>query len=295
MRFVRYEYKDTISIGVLSEDESTVISLESMLPVRYEDMVQFIAEAGAEQLDQIKKIVCKGCRGLKTEEVRLLAPIERPIHDILCVGVNYRDHLEETKEKFADSNFQEPFKTVYFSKRSCAISGPGDVIEGRPDLDTKLDYEVELAVIIGKRGKDIPPEEAESYIFGYSVFNDVSARSLQQNHQQWFKGKSLDTFTAMGPCILTKDALPFPIHVDVKSYVNGELRQSSNTRRLIKTVPALIAELSQGMTLEPGDIIATGTPAGVGMGMNPPGYLKAGDVVRVEIPEIGMLENVVKM
>ncbi|WP_455618985.1 fumarylacetoacetate hydrolase family protein [Eisenbergiella sp.] len=150
---------------------------------------------------------------------------------------------------------------------------------------------MELAVIIGRRGKDIPKEEAENYIFGYSVFNDISSRRLQNQHGQWFKGKSLDTYTAMGPVILHRSALPFPVEADVRSYVNNEKRQDSNTRFFLTDIPQMIEDLSRGMTLEPGDIIATGTPAGVGMGCRPPRFMKAGDCVTCEIPPIGTLTN----
>ena len=158
-------------------------------------------------------------------------------------------------------------------------------------MDEQLDYEVELAVIIGKEGKDIPADKAEEYIFGYSVFNDISSRRIQNRHGQWFKGKSLDTYTAMGPVVLHKSALPFPVEADVKSFVNGEKRQDSNTRFFLADIPQIIEDLSKGMTLEPGDIIATGTPAGVGMGSNPPRFMKKGDEVVCEIPQIGRLVN----
>ena len=143
-------------------------------------------------------------------EVKLCSPINKPIHDIICVGVNYKDHLEETKESFEGDSFKIPNKTVYFSKRAIEIIGPDEVIKSRLDLDDQLDYEVELAIIIGKKGTCIPKEKVEEYIFGYSVFNDISSRKLQQQHQQWFRGKSLDTYTAMGPSIIYKTDLPFP-------------------------------------------------------------------------------------
>ena len=201
--------------------------------------------------------------------------------------------MEETKESFKD-DFTETEKTVYFSKRASEIIGTGDAVKSRMDLDTHLDYEVELAVIIGKKGSDIAKEDVEKYIFGYSIFNDISARELQQSHFQWYRGKSLDTYSSMGPCILHKTALSFPIEVDVKSYVNKELRQSSNTRLFLADIPQIISEISAGITLEPGDIIITGTPSGVGMGMKPQGFMKKGDVVTCEIPEIGKLINTIE-
>ena len=173
------------------------------------------------------------------------------------------------------------------------IIGPGADIVSRMDLDEELDYEVELAVIIGKKCKDVTREEAEDVIFGYSVFNDISARTLQREHQQWSRGKGLDTFSAMGPVIVTKDEMPFPIEVDVISSVNGEERQHSNTALFLNDIPGIIADLSAGTTLEPGDIIATGTPSGVALGMKEPKFMKPGDCVTVEIPQIGKLTNYV--
>ena len=232
-------------------------------------------------------------QGNLVKDIKICSPIKRPIHDIMCVGVNYKDHLEETQKNF-DKEFEKPKKIVYFSKRAYDIIGPEDSVKSRMDLDKKLDYEVELAVIIGKKGKDILEEDVEEYIFGYSIFNDFSARELQQSHVQWYRGKSLDTYSAMGPVILHKSALPFPIEVDIKSFVNGELRQSSNTRLFLANIPKIISEISTGITLEAGDIIITGTPAGVGLGFNPPKFLKKGDQVICEIPEIGKLKNIIE-
>ena len=227
------------------------------------------------------------------DQVRLLAPIERPIHDILCVGVNYQDHLAEANARV--KNFKkETNDAVYFGKRAIKIIGTNDLVEACLDIDNALDYEVELAVIIGKTGKNIAREEVEEYIFGYSIFNDFSSRRLQLKHMQWFKGKSLDTYSAMGPVILHKSALSFPVEVDIKCSVNGELRQNSNTRLFLNDIPKIVSELSQGMTLEAGDIIATGTPSGVGMGYKPGKWLKSGDEVICEIAQIGKLINKIK-
>ena len=180
---------------------------------------------------------------------------------------------------------------MYFAKRTIRILGANEESQGRFDIDEKVDYETELAVIIGKEGKGITEEKAEEYVFGYSVFNDLSSRDLQTRHGQWLMGKSLDNYTIMGPVIVDRTELPMPLELDIKSYVNGELRQNSNTKYLIKKVPGLIAELSKGITLEAGDIIATGTPAGVGMGFTPPRFLKKGDKVTCEIDRIGQLTN----
>ena len=257
------------------------------------DLIENINEEEIEQLQKTFGGKISECVQYDVSRVKICSPIKRPIHDIICVGVNYKDHLEETKESFKD-DFTEPAKTVYFSKRASEIIGAGDAVKSRMDLDTHLDYEVELAVIIGKKGTDIAREDVEKYIFGYSIFNDISARVLQQSHLQWYRGKSLDTYSSMGPSILHKTALPFPIEVDVKSYVNSELRQSSNTKLFLADISQIISEISAGITLEPGDIIITGTPSGVGMGMKPQGFMKKGDIVICEIPEIGKLINTIE-
>ena len=291
MRFVTFKKESVKGIGVILQ-EDRILDVRSVLgDASPSDMLSFIEGFSDRNMDLLASAVSQPERHVtySVSEIRLCAPIGRPIHDVLCVGVNYLDHLKETKDTVKE--FKEATAPVYFSKRAISILGSDEAIELRDDLDEKLDYEVELAVIIGKRGKDIPKEEVEDYIFGYSVFNDISSRALQKRHGQWFRGKSLDTYTAMGPTILHKSALPFPIKLDVKSYVNDELRQSSNTELMITDIPSLISDLSNGMTLEPGDIIATGTPAGVGMGFSPPKYLKRGDVVICEIPSIGRLTN----
>ncbi len=292
MRFVAFTKEGVSGVGVLLQDDRVldirsvledVSSIQALIERVSDDDIVLLASATSR---------VEGYRTYGLSEVVICPPIERPLHDILCVGVNYLDHLKETKDTV--KGFKEATAPVYFSKRAISILGSGDTIELRDDLDDKLDYEVELAVIIGKRGKDIPKGEVEDYIFGYSVFNDISSRSLQKRHGQWFRGKSLDTYTAMGPAILHKSALPLPVKVEVKSYVNDELRQSSNTELMITDIPSLISDLSSGMTLEPGDIVATGTPAGVGMGFSPPKYLKKGDKVVCEIPSIGKLINYVR-
>lgn len=293
MKFVRFQVGEIEKLGVLNKDETHILEVNKILDRKFQSMVNLIEEINEEELKKLKEAITnEKYREYSIEEVKLCSPIKRPIHDILCVGVNYRDHLEETQKSF-DEGFSEPAKTVYFSKRACEIIGPGDIVKSRMDLDKNLDYEVELAVVIGKKGSDIPKEKVEDYIFGYSVFNDISARELQQSHVQWYRGKSLDTFSSMGPVILHKSALPFPVEVDVKSFVNGELRQSSNTKLFLADIPQIISEISAGITLEPGDIIITGTPSGVGMGFKPQKFMKKGDKVICEIPEIGKLENII--
>ena len=225
------------------------------------------------------------------DEVQLLAPIVRPLQDVVCLGINYDAHAQEAG-RFSDEAFggERPY-TIYFSKRVNRATATGEKVPAYAGLVDSLDYEAELGVVLGRDAKGVTKEEARDYVFGYTVINDISARNLQTRHKQWYLGKSLDGFTPMGPCIVTADEIGDEQSLDISSRVNGELRQSSNTRYMIQTVAGAIAELSQGMTLEAGTIIATGTPAGVGMGMTPPTFLKHGDKVVCEIEKIGRLEN----
>lgn len=294
VKFVRFKKNNIEKIGIFNYDETRVLDLNEILNKSFLSMIDVVENIDNKDLEVLAKAkIDSRYQGNLVKDIKICSPIKRSIHDIICVGVNYRDHLEETQKNF-DKGFDKPKKIVYFSKRAYEIIGPEDSVKSRMDLDKKLDYEVELAVIIGKKGKDIPEEDVEEYIFGYSIFNDSSARELQQSHVQWYRGKSLDTYSAMGPVILHKSALPFPIEVDIKSFVNGELRQSSNTRLFLADIPKIISEISTGITLEAGDIIITGTPAGVGLGFNPPKFLKKGDQVICEIPEIGKLKNIIE-
>lgn len=228
---------------------------------------------------------------VKLDEVKLLAPIVRPKQDVICLGINYRDHQAEASRFSKESFDVKKDDAIYFGKRVNRATAPGEAIPSYEGYVDSLDYESELGVIIGKAAKNVSVENALNYVFGYTIVNDVSARNVQRRHQQWYLGKSLDGFTPIGPCIVTADGIADVQALDIKSYVNGELRQNSNTRYMITTVAEAIADLSQGMTLLPGTIIATGTPAGVGMGMQPPCWMKKGDVVVCEIEGIGKLEN----
>jgi len=218
----------------------------------------------------------------RVEEVELDAPIPRPRKNIICLGLNYLDHVEE-------GGAELPEVPVFFTKAPTAVIGPhDDIVYSR--ATGKLDYEVELAFVIGRRGKYIPRREAYDYVAGYTILNDVTARDLQRRHRQWFRGKSLDTFAPMGPCIATPEEVGDPMDLDMWLRVNGELRQSSNTGRMIFDIPEIIATLSDGMTLEPGDVIATGTPSGVGM-TDPGKLLRPGDVVEACVEGVGTLRN----
>lgn len=299
MKFVCFRESDKEKLGILLADDKGIADLSSIeLSKKFKNMNDLIINISNLDIEKIKNSLFHGgINSYKTYEVndvKICSPIKRPIHDIICVGVNYQDHLDETKENLIDKDFKGPKKTVYFSKRASETIGPDDVIISHANIDDQLDYEVELAVIIGTKGRNIPKDKVEDYIFGYTIMNDISARTLQQQHLQWYRGKSLDTFTSLGPVIVHKSQMSFPIQLNVSSRVNGELRQSSNTKHFLADIPSIIAEISSGITLEPGDIIATGTPAGVGLGFKPPRFMKSGDVVECEIEGIGILRNIVK-
>ena len=223
-------------------------------------------------------------------EVSPMAPIPVPRRNILCMGKNYLDHAKEVAAKM-HASAKAPQKPIIFTKATTAVSAPGDPIPAYQDYTSKLDYEAELALIIGRGGRDISPEDAWDHVFGYTAINDVSARDLQKDHQQWFRAKSLDGFAPMGPVLVHRSVMPQPKDISVRCFVNGEQRQNETFDNLIFDVPQIIAVMSSGMTLLPGDIIATGTPAGVGMGFTPPKYLHPGAEVVVEVTGAGKLRN----
>lgn len=234
---------------------------------------------------------------LPLEQVRLTAPLPRARRNIFCVGKNYHAHAKE----FAGSGFDSSAKSggdipahpIIFTKVPESVIGPGDAIVIPSDVSTAIDYEAELAVVIGKGGKGIRAADAMAHVWGYTIVNDVTSRDWQSRHQQWHMGKSFDTFCPMGPWLVSADELD-GTRTRVRCWVNGEQRQDASTADLIFGIPQLIETLSAGITLYPGDVIATGTPVGVGIGFTPPKYLKPGDVVRVEIDGIGVLENPVR-
>lgn len=227
-------------------------------------------------------------------DVRLQAPIPRPLKNVFCLGLNYVSHMEETSRARGRES-KIPEVPVFFSKPPTTIAAPEDPIRFDPAVTNEVDYEVELGVVIGIGGRDIAREHALRHVFGYTVTNDVSARDLQTRHLQWFKGKSLDGFCPMGPAIVTADEFGDPQDKRISLRVNGNTKQDANTASMIFPVAAIIDFLSRGMTLEPGDIISTGTPEGVGLGRVPPEYLKDGDLVEAEIEGIGVLRNPVEV
>lgn len=229
---------------------------------------------------------------LESPDVTLLSPIPHPRQDVICLGINYSEHAKEAESFDKEAFSKDRPDPIFFSKRVSYSQGTDDVIPMHEDICDSLDYEAELGVVIGRQASKVRAEDALDYIFGYTVINDVSARNLQTRHKQWYFGKSLDGFTPMGPCIVSKDEFDGIPALPIKTYVNGELRQSSNTANLITGIPEIIEILSSGMTLEPGTVIATGTPSGVAMGMDPPSFLKDGDEVVCEIEGIGRLVNI---
>lgn len=284
MKLITFLQDQTERVGVLTSEETAV------LPLPYTNMLELIEKA--DQLKEAAAAAEAAGNSIPLSGVTLLAPIPRPGHDVICLGVNYKDHAKEAKRY--DSEVKDEYPApVYFSKRVTEAVAPDGFIESHPGLVERLDYEAELAVIIGKTAKNVKAANAADYIFGYTVLNDVSARRLQNLHTQWFFGKSLDGFTPMGPCITTADEIAFPPALGITCSVNGELRQNAVTDQLIHSIASIIEGLSAGITLQPGTIIATGTPAGVGNAFVPPRLLKSGDVVECTIEGIGTLRNTV--
>lgn len=265
-------------LGVVDED--MIISISSASPDLPHSMLDLI-----EQWDELKETI-RNASGpkLKRNAVRLVAPVPRP-GKILAIGLNYADHVDE-------SGMARPLLQTWFSKQASATNGPFDAIM-LPEVSQALDYEVELVVVIGKGGRRITPEKAKDHVFGYCVGNDVSVRDWQLATSQWMIGKSFDTHAPFGPWITTADEVQDPHSLDLSCAVNGEERQRSNTRNLIFDVWHQIAHLSQAMTLQPGDLLFTGTPGGVGWAMDPPRVLKSGDIVTCTIQSLGFIENTV--
>ncbi|MBC7131119.1 fumarylacetoacetate hydrolase family protein [Candidatus Bathyarchaeota archaeon] len=294
MKLVRYAYKDGVSYGIMFEDHVVCLpKLAKCMGKRLPSTIEGFIEKGEELAKKAEKFLesaptdtLNSC-SIQLEAVSLLAPISKP-PKIICLGLNYMDHIEES---ITEHGTKVPDDLIIFLKPHTTIIGPNENII-KPKFVKKLDYEAELAIVIGKRGKNIPVSEAKACIFGYTIMNDVSARDIQFKDIQWTRGKSFDTFAPIGPCIVTRSQIKDVSNLRIRTWVNGELRQNSNTGKMVFNVYEIVHRLSRVMTLEPGDIIATGTPAGVGIALKPkPKFLKDGDVVRIEIEEIGVLEN----
>ena len=285
MKLVTYRENGAEKVGALTKDGAAIV------PLSVPDMNTLIETMTLSQLSSAVTAAEDSGASVALADVELLSPIPRPRQDVLCLGMNYKAHAAEAAQYDAGAFTKEKPVAVYFSKRVSEAVAPGGAIQSHRELVERLDYEVELAVILGKTAKHVKAAEAGDYIFGYTILNDVSARDVQTGHKQWYFGKSLDGFTPMGPCIVTADEIAFPPALAISSSVNGELRQSSNTSLFLNSIQEVLEELTAAMTLLPGTIIATGTPAGVGMGFDPPKFLKPGDVVTCAIEGIGTLTN----
>lgn len=294
MYLVTFTEADFVRIGLLDYSRNEVVDLHQALNAVPTNMLDFIAQ-GTTALDNARLAISSGKGRIALERVSLLAPIPRPGRNVICIGKNYRAHVQELHKvgtAFGNDAKQDvPEKPIFFTKSTTSIIGPEAPIPASLDHTASTDYEGELAVIIGRGGRGIAAADAMQHIFGYTILNDVTSRRMQRDHQQWFLGKSLDGYCPMGPAIVTADEIADITGLRVQTWVNEELRQDDVVSSMIFDIPNQIATLSRSMTLQPGDIIATGTPAGVGMGMNPPRYLQQGDVVKITIDPIGTLVN----
>ena len=290
MRFITCRLPDGVEDpAILSEDGRQVWPL-SWLGLSYETLSEAIPFL-TPQVRYGLSLAIAGIPALPVEAVTLESPIPAPAQDVICLGINYMAHSDEA-EKYSAAAFATKHEdAIYFSKRVNEAVAPGGDILSHSDLVADLDYEAELAVVIGRPAYNVSEADALDYVFGYTILNDVSARTIQNQHKQWYRGKSLDGFTPMGPWIVTPDEFDVRRPQKIQSRINGELRQDSTTDLMIFHVPYVIAELSQGMTLRPGTIISMGTPAGVGMGFDPPKFLVPGDVVECTIEGIGTIAN----
>lgn len=288
MRIATYTKDQQRFVGVVSDDALTVQALLDIPPGTTEQGVLGLIQAFA---DPARLATLSRAAAEPLDSVKLLAPVPRPRRNIFCVGRNYHAHAKELSGSVFKANNADPAAwPIVFTKVPETVIAHGEDVILPVGITEQIDYEAELAIVIGKGGKNISKAEAMSHVWGYTIVNDVTARDVQMRHQQWDLGKSFDTFCPMGPWLITADAFD-ATDTRVRCWVNDELRQDGQTRDLIFDLPTLIETCSRGITLYPGDIIATGTPAGVGMGFNPPRYLKSGDRVRIQIDGIGILEN----
>jgi 2-keto-4-pentenoate hydratase/2-oxohepta-3-ene-1,7-dioic acid hydratase in catechol pathway len=292
MKFVNYVDNDGDHLGVLSGDGARIIPLAE-LGYEFRDMLDLIARYETEVKSSLPGKLAQAPIGLVLADAVLDAPIPHPRHDLLSVGLNYREHAMESA-RYKGIEYKPPPHPVYFSKRVNRAVAPGGCIPSHSDVTGKLDYETELAVVIGSRCDHVAKEDVFKHVFGYTIVNDVSARDVQVAHVQYTFGKGMDGFAPMGPWIATRDEFKDPPHLAVMTRVNGELRQNSNTSEFIFDIPYLVSELSSAIVLESGDIIITGTPSGVGIGFQPPRFLKSGDRIECEIEGIGVLANTVE-
>ncbi len=292
MRLVTFSDDKGARIGVHDVESNSIVDLSATTRLP-KDMTAFIA-LGKNGIKRARIAVKSGEGRLPVAAVKLLAPIPRPAKNVLCVGKNYYDHAHEFHNSGVDASAGTnaiPELPIPFTKWPNSVIGPGEPILSYLDYSNSTDYEGELGVVIGTGGRGITKKDAYDHVYGYTVINDATARTLQNQHRQWFLGKSLDSYCPMGPCIVTADEVKDVTKLRLITKVNGEVRQDALVSQLIFDIPTLIETFSRVMTLDPGDLIATGTCAGVGIGFNPPKYLQKGDVVAITIEPIGTLEN----
>jgi 2-keto-4-pentenoate hydratase/2-oxohepta-3-ene-1,7-dioic acid hydratase in catechol pathway len=284
-------------LGVVTRDAHRLLDVGALgpavsrtVPRAMLDLIRFGDAAGRRVHDLLEGHGDDAAHTHAFDEVRWHAPVPRPLKNVVCLGLNYAAHAAESS-RARGRETRLPEVPVLFTKAPTSITGPFDDIPVDPEITAQVDWEVELAIVIGRGGRNIPRAEAPQHVFGYTAINDLSARDLQVQHLQWFKGKSLDGFCPMGPVVVTADEFGDPQRKRLTSRVNGIVKQDSSTADMIFPVDVIIEWLSKGLTLEPGDIIATGTPEGVGMGRTPPEFLSDGDVVEVEVEGIGATRN----
>lgn len=307
LRFATCQFKDGKAgrIGIVL-DNGHVIDVETeskrhgmKLAFGASSMLSFVA-SGDSGMAQMQLLVAKAAKSrvmsVPVNQVKFLSPIPKPQSNIYCVGWNYLEHFEEGKEARADKAVSTyPQNPVFFSKATHTMNGPFGAIPYDASFTREADWEAELAVVIGKRGRNIPEDQAMNYVFGYSAFNDTTVRDVQQKRHggQWFKGKSLDGYGPMGPWIVTAAGVVLD-DIRIICRVNGVEKQNGSYKQMYFKIPRIIAELSRGLTLEPGDIIATGTPPGVGYSRKPPEFLKPGDIMETEITGVGVIRNIIR-
>lgn len=288
MRFITFDFDGQTRPGILRMDD--VFDLSPSF-----DSLLAIIDGGAAALASARRLADEADPIAKLDKIRLQAPIPQPRRSVFATGWNYHDHFEEGRDKRDDERDEIPDYPTFFTKASTTVIGPTDPVPHDAALSDRIDYEAEIAVVIGRGGRSIPAEAALDHVFGYTLANDVTARDIQRRHgNQWDKGKSIDASCPLGPVIVTADEIGDPQALELRCWVNGEIRQQASTAAMAFPIASIIEHLSSGMTLVPGDILLTGTPAGVGYVMEPPRFLEPGDTVEVSSPQIGELRNPVE-
>lgn len=291
MKLITFSRNGVTSVGALTADGAKVADLaEAGIATGMLDVIERFGSVR----EKIEGALASGPTRL-VDQIRILASIPAPRRNIFCVGKNYYEHAAEFGSSGFDSGSvggsEIPEYPIIFTKPPSSVIGPGVPIESALDPYNSVDYEAELAVVIGRSGRVTEGDDPMSFVFGYTILNDVTSRELQKRHKQWVLGKGIDTFAPMGPAIVTADAIPDVAALTIQLWVNDERRQSASIGDLIFDIPTLVRTIGRSITLQPGDIIATGTPVGVGIGFKPPRYLRPGDKVRIEVSSIGTLEN----